>query len=86
MFLRDYEMETDATWEDCPFCGGRPTVDREDFYQELQVKNPGGAIVSVYCRKCDCELSEFESKHEPGISYQQMLSILQQKWNRRVEK
>ena len=83
MYLRDYEAEADITWKDCPFCGGRPTIDKPEFFVELGKNNPGGEIASVYCRNCDCELSEFASKHN-GITYYEIMDILRAKWNGRA--
>lgn len=65
----------------CPFCGkNNLEATPKDFYEELLEEN-GRACITVRCKNCKLDMYE----HTDGVTYEEKIDLLIDKWNRRAE-
>ena len=64
----------------CPFCGGKPKLMGEQFFNEL-VAEYGSALIDITCSKCNLQLADHSDAHD----YYVRAFIVSEKWNRRAE-
>lgn len=68
-------------FDPCPFCGKTDfDVMTKKTFKQLTKKH-GSACVCIRCTNCDLDMYE----HTDGVTYEEKLDLLKEKWNRRVK-
>lgn len=68
-------------FDPCPFCGkNNLDVTPKEMFNELMEEN-GRACISVNCLNCKLDMYE----HTDGVTYEEKLDLLKEKWNRRAK-
>lgn len=65
----------------CPFCGGKPKMMSQDFFEKL-VEDNGRACISVDCPNCNLSLHDHTRDEN---NYFIRAFLITEKWNRRAE-
>lgn len=65
----------------CPFCGGKPTLEKKDLFEKLDKEN-NGACIGIRCDQCNLDL--YEHTHDEHDYYIRAF-LITEKWNRRAE-
>jgi glutaredoxin len=65
----------------CPFCGGKPKMMSQKFFEEL-VEDNGRALISIDCQNCDLSLHDHTSDEN---DYFIRAFLIAEKWNRRIK-
>ena len=75
-----YEVERDRA---CPFCGGDPEIDTNQYYRSLSTGEIGSRVV-IYCTNCDAEIG-FCTEDAPDVDPTLLLHDVLGKWNNRPD-
>lgn len=79
---------TDMHWGYCPFCGATDNfdIDSESLYNRIRETYHTDPCLGIRCRSCYCQLMVYHEENCGEQTYQNMMEILNKKWNSRVNR